>query len=104
MQLKTNIRSDYGVEQTFLCLRVYMCPVGIPLTVVLVTAEWCPLSGRAHAQNDVAFIVCMHNNSTATNINPFNPADQSNYFANSVDPDRTAHYESSYQDLHCLPF
>ena len=25
-------------------------------------------------------------------------------FANSVDPDETAHNEPSHQDLHCLPF
>ena len=25
-------------------------------------------------------------------------------FANSVDPDETAHHEPSHQDLHCLPF
>ena len=25
-------------------------------------------------------------------------------FANSVDPDETAHYEPSHLDLHCLPF
>ena len=26
------------------------------------------------------------------------------FFANSVDPDETAHNEPSHQDLHCLPF
>ena len=32
---------------------------------------------------------------------PFSPADQ-NIFANSVDPDETAHNEPSHQDLRCL--
>ena len=26
------------------------------------------------------------------------------FYANSVDPDETAHNEPSHQDLHCLPF
>ena len=29
---------------------------------------------------------------------------KTNYFVNIVDPDETAHYEPSHQDLHCLPF
>ena len=36
-------------------------------------------------------------------VNPFSPADQNN-FANSVDPDETAHNKLSHQDLQCLPF
>ena len=36
-------------------------------------------------------------------VNPLSPAEQ-NVFANSVDPDETAHNEPSHQDLHCLPF
>ena len=30
--------------------------------------------------------------------------DKSGIFANSVDPDETAHNELSHQDLHCLSF
>ena len=30
------------------------------------------------------------------------PQIKKNRMANSVDPDETAHYEPSYQDLHCL--
>ena len=37
-------------------------------------------------------------------INHFNPVDQyKNTYANSVDPDETAHNEPSHQDLHYLP-
>ena len=38
------------------------------------------------------------------NVNSFRPADQYIYFANSVDPDETAHNEPSHQDLSCLQF
>ena len=34
---------------------------------------------------------------------PFIPADQ-NRHANSVEPDETALFDLSHQDLHCLPF
>ena len=37
------------------------------------------------------------------NMNPFIPADQCRYLANSADPDERAHNEPSHQDLHCLP-
>ena len=36
-------------------------------------------------------------------FNTFNPVDESESIANSVDPDETAHNEPSHQDLHCLP-
>ena len=34
-------------------------------------------------------------------VNPFSPADQIRFCANSVDPDETAH---NHPDIHCLPF
>ena len=37
-------------------------------------------------------------------FNPFSPTDRNNVFANSVDPDETAHNEPSHQDIRCLPF
>ena len=40
---------------------------------------------------------------TFSDLNGFNSADQNNDFANSVDPDETAHDDLSHQDLHCLP-
>ena len=37
-------------------------------------------------------------------VNSFIITDQNKSFANSVDPDETAHDEPSHQDLLCLPF
>ena len=37
-------------------------------------------------------------------FNPFCPADQNKFYANSVDSDETAHNEPSHQDLHRLSF
>ena len=34
----------------------------------------------------------------------FHPYRKKKYFANSLDPDETAHLEPSHQDLHYLPF
>ena len=37
-------------------------------------------------------------------INPLSLQSSTNTFANSADPDKTAHNEPSHQDLHCLLF
>ena len=75
---------------------------------------WCKYTGAvqplhdSHHKQALAGVGIVEKLRTRYNsyleISLLSPADQNNFFANSVDPDETAHDEPSHLDLYCLPF